>query len=117
MLEISYNFLNNDLTQVVGCPIQTPDCDNPALLKLFISFDPSIFSTVAFPPLENFDHAVVSVSVEFLNDLPDDIVCVIFLSILMILLSTLKREQVSDLWQQLDLVSFLEELSLFYWAV
>ena len=42
------------------------DCDShrPALLDLFISSDASIFSSMAFPPLGNFDH-VVSVSIDF----------------------------------------------------
>ena len=44
-----------------------PDCDShsPALLDLFISSDASICSTMAFPPLENSDHVVVSVSIHF----------------------------------------------------
>ena len=48
-------------------PTQIPDCDShsPALLDLFISSDASIFSTMAFPPLGNSDHAVVPVSIDF----------------------------------------------------
>ena len=44
-----------------------PDCDShsPALLDLFISSDASIGSTMAFPPLRNSDHVVVSVSIDF----------------------------------------------------
>ena len=44
-----------------------PDCDShsPALLDLFISPDASICSTLAFPPLGNSDHVVVSVSIDF----------------------------------------------------
>ena len=38
---------------------------SPALLDFFISFDASICSTVAFPPLGNSDHVVVAVSVDF----------------------------------------------------
>ena len=38
---------------------------SPALLDLFISSDASISSAVAFPPLENSDHVVVSVSTDF----------------------------------------------------
>ena len=38
---------------------------NPVLLHLFISSDASICSTMAFPPLENSDHVVVSVSIDF----------------------------------------------------
>ena len=43
------------------------DCDShsPALLDLFISSDTSICSTMAFPPLGNSDHVVVSVSIDF----------------------------------------------------
>ena len=38
---------------------------SPALLDLFISFDTSICSTMAFPSLGNSDHVVVSVSIDF----------------------------------------------------
>ena len=38
---------------------------SPALLDLFISFDTSICSTMAFPVLENSDHVLVSVSIDF----------------------------------------------------
>ena len=37
----------------------------PALLDLFISSDVSICSTMAFSPLGNSDHVVVSVSIDF----------------------------------------------------
>ena len=52
---------------MVICPMQIPDCDShsPALLDLFISSDTSICSSLAFPPLGNFDHVVVSVSHDF----------------------------------------------------
>ena len=58
--------ISNDLTQIVNFPTRIPDCGSysPALLDLFISFDASICSTMAFPPLENSDH-VVSVSIGF----------------------------------------------------
>ena len=48
-------------------PTRIPDCDShsPALLVLFLSYDASIFSTMAFPPLGNSDHVVVSVSIDF----------------------------------------------------
>ena len=50
-----------------GTPTRIPDCDShsPALLDLFISSDASICSTMAFPPLGNSDHVVVSVSIDF----------------------------------------------------
>ena len=66
--ELCYNFsISNDLTQMVDFPTRIPDCDShsPALLDLFISSDASICSTMAFPPLGNSDHVVVSVSNDF----------------------------------------------------
>ena len=66
--ELCYNFsIANDLTQMVNFPTRIPDCDShsPALLDLFISSDASICSTMAFPPLGNSDHVVVSVSIDF----------------------------------------------------
>ena len=66
--ELCYNFsISNDFTQIVNVPTRIPDCDShsPALLDLFISSDASICSTIAFPPLGNSDHVVVSVSIDF----------------------------------------------------
>ena len=60
--ELYYNFsISNDLTQMVNFPTWIPDCDShsPALLDLFISSDANFHSTMAFPPLGNFDHVVV----------------------------------------------------------
>ena len=52
---------------MVNFPNRIPDCDShsPALLDLFLSSDSSICSTMAFPPLGNSDHILVSVSVGF----------------------------------------------------
>ena len=52
---------------MVNFPTQISDCDShsPALLDLFISSDASICYTMAFPPLGNSDHVVVSVSIDF----------------------------------------------------
>ena len=50
------------LTSLLG--LQT-DSHSPALLDLFLSSDASICSTMAFAPLGNFDHVVVSVSIDF----------------------------------------------------
>ena len=57
----------NDLTQVVNFLTRMPDCDShiPALLDLFISSDTSICSTMVFSSLGNYDHIVVSVSINF----------------------------------------------------
>ena len=51
--ELFYNFFALiDLTQMVNFPTCIPDCDlhNSALLDLFLYFDPSIYSKVAFSP-------------------------------------------------------------------
>ena len=52
---------------MVNFPTWIPDCDSdsPALFDLFISSNASICSTMAFPPLGNSDHVVVSVSIDF----------------------------------------------------
>ena len=52
---------------MVNFPTRIPDCDSqsPALLDLFISSDASICSTMAFAPLGNSDHVIVSVSINF----------------------------------------------------
>ena len=52
---------------MVNFPTRIPDCDShsPTLLDLFLSSDASICSTMAFPPLGNSDHVVVSVSIDF----------------------------------------------------
>ena len=66
--ELCYSFsISNDLTQMVNFPTRIPDCDShsSALLGLFLSSDASICSTKAFPPLQNSDHVVVSVSIDF----------------------------------------------------
>ena len=62
------NSISNDLTQMVNSPTWIPDCDSysPALLDLFISSDVYNHSTMAFPPWGNFDHVIVSVSIDFL---------------------------------------------------
>ena len=62
--ELCYNFsISNDLTQMVNFPTRIPH--SSALLDLLISSDASIFSTMAFPPFGNSDHAVVSVAIDF----------------------------------------------------
>ena len=66
--ELCYNFsIVNDVTQIVKFPTRITDCDShsPALLDLFISSDASISSTMAFLPMGNSDHFVVSVSIDF----------------------------------------------------
>ena len=59
--------ISDGLIQTVNFPTWIPDCDSHdhALLDSFISSDASICSTMAFPPLGNSDHVVVSVSIDF----------------------------------------------------
>ena len=67
-VELCYNFsFSNDLSQMVNVPRLIPDCDShsPALLDLFLSFDASICSTMAFPPLGNSGHIFVPVFIVF----------------------------------------------------
>ena len=73
--KLCYNFsISNDLTQMVNFPTWIPDCDSHslALLVLFLSSDASISSTMAFPPLGNSDHFVVSASIVFPSNSQQD---------------------------------------------
>ena len=56
-----------DFTQMVNFPSRIPDFDSysSALLDLFLYSDASICSTMAYPPLRNFDHVVILVSIDF----------------------------------------------------
>ena len=66
--ELCYNFsISNGLTQIVSFPTWIPDCDShsPALLDILLFSDASICSTIAFPPLRNSYHVVVSDSIDF----------------------------------------------------
>ena len=70
-----YNFsISNDFTQLVNFPTRIPDCDShsPALSDFFLSSDASICSIMAFPPLGNSDHVIVSVSIDFLINSKQD---------------------------------------------
>ena len=65
---LCYNIsISNDLTLMANFPTGTTDYDyhGPVLLDLFLSFDASISSTKAFPPLGNTDDVVVSVYIDF----------------------------------------------------
>ena len=73
--ELCYNFsISHNCTRMVSFPTQIPDCDShsPALLDFFLSSDASICSTMAFPPMGNSDHVVVSVSIDFSSNLQRD---------------------------------------------
>ena len=52
-------------SQTVRLDPRLPDSHGPALLHLFFSSEASIWSTMVFPPLGNFVHVVVSVSIDF----------------------------------------------------
>ena len=60
---------------MVNFPTRIPDCDShsPALLDFFLSSDASICSTIAFPPLGNSDHIVVSDSINFPSNSQRDV--------------------------------------------
>ena len=55
---------------VINFSSRIPDCDShgPAHLGLFLTSDASNCSTMAFLPLGNSDHVVVSVSIDFLSN-------------------------------------------------
>ena len=55
---------------MVNFPTRIPDCDSysPAFLDLFLSSDASISSAMAFPPLGNSDHVVVTFTIDFLSN-------------------------------------------------
>ena len=64
----SFNFsITHDLIQVAAFPTRIPDCDTHrhAFLDLFLTSDNGFCFVGAFTPLGNFDHVVVSVSVDF----------------------------------------------------
>ena len=67
---LSQMILLRRLTFLLGS--QT-DSHSPALLDFFLSSDASICSTMAFPPLGNSDHVVVSVSIHFPSNSQRDV--------------------------------------------
>ena len=75
LIDLVNSVISNDLTQMVNFPTRIPDCDShsPALLDLFISSDASICSTMAFPPLGNSGHVVVSVFIDFSSNSQQDV--------------------------------------------
>ena len=75
LIDLVKTVISNNLTQMVNFPCQVSDCDShsPALLDLFFFSDASICSAMAFLPLGNSDHGVVTVSLTFyhiLNRMP-----------------------------------------------
>ena len=69
--KLCYNFsFSKDLTKMVNFPTRIPHSDShsPDLLDLFLSSCTSIFSAMAFPPLGNSDHVLVSVSIDSLSN-------------------------------------------------
>ena len=66
--ELCYNFsISNDLIQMGNVPTQIPDrySHGTPFLHFFLSSDPSIYSTMAFPTSGNSDHVDASVSIDF----------------------------------------------------
>ena len=66
--------ISNHRTQMANFSTRIPDCGShsPALLDLFLSTDTSICFTMTFFWLENSDHIVVLVSIDFSSYLPQD---------------------------------------------
>ena len=50
---------------MINFPIRIPDCDPHCLLNLLTSYNASICSTKLLPSLGNSDHAIISVSIDF----------------------------------------------------
>ena len=69
--------ISNDLTQMLNFATRTPKCDSqrPTFLGLFLSSDASICSTMTSLTLVNFDHVVVSVSIDFPSKSKQDMLC------------------------------------------
>ena len=67
---------SNHLTQIVNFANQIPECHShsPAPLNLLLSSDASIYFTMAFAPLGNSDHVVVSVFIDFPTNSKQDAV-------------------------------------------
>ena len=66
--ELCYNFsISNDLIQMINFPSWILDCESRSSIffYFFLSSDASICSAMAFPPLGNFDHVFVAVSIDF----------------------------------------------------
>ena len=61
---LCYSFsFSNDITQMINFFARITGCN----FFGFVSSDPTVCSTVDFPPLENSDHVTVSVSIYFLS--------------------------------------------------
>ena len=52
---------------MINFPIRIPDCGPHCLLNLLTSYNASICSTKLLPSLGNSDHAIISVSIDFLS--------------------------------------------------
>ena len=74
MIDLVNYVISNELTQLANFPTRILDCDShsPGLLSFFLSSDTSICSIMTFLWLGNFDHVVVSVSIDFPSYLQQD---------------------------------------------
>ena len=105
--KLCYKFsISNDFTQMINFPTQIPDCvsHSLSLLGLFLSSYASICATMAFCPLGNSDHVVVSGSTDFPSNSRQDAPfhCITYLAV--------KRDSTS-------LVSTLLNQNLFQFAI
>ncbi|KAL7646845.1 UNVERIFIED_CONTAM: hypothetical protein RMT77_002101 [Armadillidium vulgare] len=73
--ELAFNFsIQNNLEQLVHLPTRIPDRlgDEPNILDLFLTFNPSPYTVKLFPPLGSSDHLLISVSCPVSSSLPQE---------------------------------------------
>src|ERR1700755_888472 len=66
--------IQNDLEQLVQLPTRIPDRlgDEPNILDLFLTSNPSPYTVKLFPPLGSSDHLLISVSSSISSSLPQE---------------------------------------------
>ncbi|KAL7643214.1 UNVERIFIED_CONTAM: hypothetical protein RMT77_006505 [Armadillidium vulgare] len=73
--ERAFHFaIQNDLEQLVQLPTRIPDRlgDEPNILDLFLTSNPSPYTVKLFPPLGSSDHLLISVSSSISSSLPQE---------------------------------------------
>ncbi|KAL7629919.1 UNVERIFIED_CONTAM: hypothetical protein RMT77_019962 [Armadillidium vulgare] len=73
--ELAFNFsIHNNLEQLVHLPTRIPDRlgDEPNILDLFLTSNPSPYTVKLFPPLVSSDHLLISVSCPVSSSLPQE---------------------------------------------
>ncbi|KAL7641293.1 UNVERIFIED_CONTAM: hypothetical protein RMT77_008431 [Armadillidium vulgare] len=73
--ELAFQFsIHNNLEQLVQLPTRIPDRlgDEPNILDLFLTSNPSPYTVKLFPPLGSSDHLLISVSCPVSSSLPQE---------------------------------------------